>query len=101
KLATILVALALVPATAAAQQQETAPPGQRMTLRLPADYRGLSADDWKSYCLWAGELYSIGSAFCSRQQTQSTCTAVSGGRPIWVNKENDKFCDKNPSLTPQ
>ncbi len=24
-----------------------------------------------------------------------------GKRPIWVNKDNDKFCDKNPSTTPQ
>jgi hypothetical protein len=85
----------------AAAHQELTPTNQRLTVRMPPDYRGLSADDMKAYCLWAGELYSIGSAFCSRQQTLSTCTAVSGGRPIWVNKDNDKICDKNPSLTPQ
>jgi len=73
-----------------------------VTVRTPPDYRGLSPDDMKSFCFWAGQVYSIGSAFCTRQQTLTTCTAATGGaRPIWVNKENDKACDRNPSLTPQ
>jgi hypothetical protein len=98
RLLMIVSVMALLPGVAAAQQE---PSNQRPIVRIPPDYRGLSPEDMNAYCLWAGQLYSIGSAFCSRQQTQSTCTAVSGARPIWVNKENDKFCDRNPSLTPQ
>jgi hypothetical protein len=29
-----------------------------------------------------------------------TCTEWPGKRPIWVVKDNDKACDRNPSLTP-
>jgi hypothetical protein len=54
----------------------------------------------KQLLLLAGELFSIGAAFCSRQQTLTTCTEVAGRCPIWVSKENDKFCDRNSSLTP-
>src|SRR5262249_37194378 len=95
-MATILV---MIPLLAAAQQEPPVP--QRPMLRLTGDYVGLTAEDRNSYCFWAGQLYSIGTSFCSRQQTASTCTEVSGHRPVWTSKENDKFCDRNPSLTPQ
>ena len=98
----ICLALAMValPLWASAQQQEQAP-GQRVIVRTPPDYRGLSPDDLNALCFWAGQPYSVGSAFCSRQQTLTTCTAVSGERPKWISKDNDKLCDRNPSLTPQ
>ena len=88
----------MLPLAAAAQEQpSTAPPPK---LRLPGDYGWLTPEDRNSYCFWGGELYSIGAAFCSRQQTLTTCTEVAGRRPTWVSKENDKFCDRNSSLTP-
>jgi hypothetical protein len=96
----ILSVLALLPATVVAQQPEPQLQSQRPILKITGDY-GLSAEDKATYCFWSGQLYSIGSSFCTRQQTVSTCTATSGGRPIWVTKDNDKFCDRNPSLTPQ
>ena len=86
---------------AAAAQQEQQPAAQRPILRVTGDLAGLTPEDRASYCFWAGQLYSIGAAFCSRQQTLSTCTEVAGRRPTWVAKENDKFCDRNSSLTPQ
>jgi hypothetical protein len=89
--------LVMLPLVAAAQEQ---PAVQRPILRL-TDYAGLTAEDRASYCLWAGQLYSIGASFCSRQQTLSTCTEVAGRRPVWVTKENDKSCDRNSSQTPQ
>jgi hypothetical protein len=82
----------MVPMIAAAQ--ETVP-------RNAVSYRGLSADDMKAYCFWNGQLFSVGAAFCIRQASVATCTEEPGKRPIWVNKDNDKFCDKNPSTTPQ
>ena len=94
--AMILVMLPL----AVAAQQEPPTPSQRPLLRITGDYVGLTAEDRGSYCFWAGQLYSIGAAFCSCQQTLSTCTEVPGRRPVWTAKENDKFCDRNPSLTP-
>jgi hypothetical protein len=89
----------MMPLAAAAQQEP--PAVQRPILRLPVDYAGLSAEDRTYYCFWAGQLYSIGAAFCSRQQTHITCTEVPGRRPVWSAKENDKFCDRNTSQTPQ
>lgn len=94
----LLTAMILVMLPVAAAGQE--PAGQRQTLRITGN-PGLSAEDRGSYCLWAGQLYSIGASFCTRQQTLSTCSAISGRPPIWVIKENDKFCDKNLSQTPQ
>jgi len=82
----------MVPVIAAAQ--ETVP-------RNAVSYRGLSADDMKAYCFWNGQLFSVGATFCIRQASVATCTEEPGKRPIWVNKDNDKFCDKNPSTTPQ
>jgi hypothetical protein len=90
--------LIMLPVAATAQEQ---PAAQRPLLRITGDYAGLTAEDRTSYCFWSGQLYSIGAAFCSRQQTLSTCTEMSGRRPVWVAKENDKFCDRNGSLTPQ
>ncbi len=93
--------LGLLPLAVSAQQQQDQAPAQRLNVRIPPDYRGLTPEDMKSYCFWAGQPYSIGATFCSRQQTQTTCVAgASGGRPVWANKDNDKFCDRNPSLTP-
>jgi hypothetical protein len=91
--------LMMFPLAAAAQQEP--PAVQRPSLRITGDYVGLTAEDRTSYCFWAGQLYSIGASFCSRQQTLTTCTEVTGRRPAWTSKENDKFCDRNPSLTPQ
>jgi hypothetical protein len=82
----------MIPVIAAAQ--ETVP-------RNAVSYRGLSADDMKAYCFWNGQLFSVGATFCIRQASVATCTEEPGKRPIWVNKDNDKFCDKNPSTTPQ
>ncbi len=82
----------MIPAIATAQ--ETVP-------RNAVSYRGLSADDMKAYCFWNGQLFSVGATFCIRQASVATCTEDPGKRPIWVNKDNDKFCDKNPSTTPQ
>ena len=88
----------LLPIAATSQEQTVL---QRPVVRITGDYAGLTNEDRNSYCLWAGQLYSIGASFCSRQQTLTTCSEVAGRRPTWVAKENDKFCDKNPSLTPQ
>ena len=93
-----VIILLMLPVAASAQQE--APVVQRPTLRITGDYVGLTAEDRGSYCFWAGQLYSIGASFCSRQQTLTTCTEVAGRRPAWTSKENDKFCDRNPSLTP-
>jgi hypothetical protein len=96
-----LTALLVVMLPWSTAAQESQPPAQRQVLRITGDYAGLTNEDRSSYCLWAGQLYSIGAAFCSRQQTLTTCSEVAGRRPTWVAKENDKFCDRNPSLTPQ
>jgi hypothetical protein len=64
------------PLAAAAQEQPTT--AQRQKLRLTGDYGWLTLEDRNSYCFWGGELYSIGAAFCSRQQTLTTCTEVAG-----------------------
>jgi len=96
----ILVLAALMPLGAMAQQ-EPAQPGQRAIVRI-GGYSGLTPEDRANYCLWAGQLFSIGSSFCTRQQTMTTCTEIGTTRPpIWVNKDNDKNCDRNPSWTPQ
>jgi hypothetical protein len=96
----VLTAIVVVMFPMMAMAQDQAPPAQRPILRMTGDYSGLTAEDRTSYCFWAGQLYSIGAAFCSRQQTLTTCTEVAGRRPVWVNKENDKFCDRNASVTP-
>lgn len=96
----LMIVAALAPLGAAAQQE---PPQtmQRGIVRL-GGAGGLSPEERASYCLWAGQLYSIGASFCSRQQTMTTCTEGGGSRPpVWVNKDNDKNCDRNPSWTPQ
>ena len=90
--------LAMVPFAVAAQEPQQV---QRPILKIGGDYSGLTAEDRGTYCFWAGQLYSIGASFCSRQQTLATCTEVAGRRPVWVNKDNDKNCDRNPSTTPQ
>jgi hypothetical protein len=97
--ALITLVLLMLPLAAAAQEQP--PAAQRPILRITGDYAGLTAEDRTSYCFWAGQLYSIGAAFCSRQQTLSTCTAVGDRRPVWVTKDNDINCGGNLSLTPQ
>jgi hypothetical protein len=97
-----LTSIVLLMVPVAVMAQEPQPPGaQRPTLKVIGDYSGLTADDRNSYCLWAGQLYSIGASFCSRQQTLTTCTEVSGRRPAWVSKDNDKLCERNASFTPQ
>jgi hypothetical protein len=96
--------LLMLPLAAVAQPlaaQEPPPTAQRPILRITGDYTGLTVEDRLSYCFWAGQLYSIGAAFCSRQQTLSTCTEVAERRPVWVSKDNDKLCGGNLSLTPQ
>ena len=81
--------------TAAAQE----PLATSQILKGSSSYN-MRPEDWNSYCLWAGNLYSLGASFCARQSTLLTCTEWPGKRPIWVAKDNDKACDKNPSLTP-
>jgi hypothetical protein len=88
----------VLPWAATAQEQ---PAVQRPILKITGDPGGLTPEDRTAYCFWAGQLYSIGAAFCSRQQTLITCTEMPGRRPVWVAKENDKFCDRNTSPTPQ
>jgi hypothetical protein len=90
------VATIVLPLSVAAQQPE---PGQTV-LKVPRGYWDLTPDDKNSYCFWAGELFSLGASFCSRQQSTLTCSEWPGKRPIWVIKDNDKACDKNPSLAP-
>ena len=96
----LLTAIVVVMLPLAASAQDQTPAAQRPILRITGDLGNLTLEDRNSYCLWAGQLYSIGSAFCTRQQSLSTCTEVAGRRPVWVAKENDKFCDRNVSLTP-
>ena len=96
--ALIAMILGMLPLAAAAQEPSAA---QRPLVRITGEYAALTAEDRTYYCFWAGQLYSIGASFCSRQQTATTCTEVAGRRPTWVSKENDKFCDRNPSQTPQ
>ena len=95
-----LIAIVVVTLPLAAAAQEQSPTVQRPIVRITGDYAGLTLEDRNSYCFWGGELFSIGAAFCTRQQTLTTCTEATGRRPIWVSKENDKFCDRNSSLTP-
>ena len=59
----------------------------------------LTPEDKQAYCFWSGQIYSLGASFCSRQQSLLTCTEWPGKRPIWVIKDNDKNCDRNPSQT--
>jgi len=94
----LLIATVGLPLAAGAQPQQDQSPNQSVIKSPPV--WNLTPEDKQAYCFWAGQIYSIGSSFCTRQQTVSTCTATSGGRPIWVTKDNDKACDKNPSLTP-
>jgi hypothetical protein len=96
----LAIMVAITPFGAMAQQE---PPqaAQRGIVRLGGS-TNISAEDRAAYCLWAGQLYSIGASFCSRQQTMTTCTEAGTNRPpVWVNKDNDKNCDRNPSWTPQ
>ena len=93
----IALIAALLPLGALAQQQDQTP--SQGVLKVPPAYN-LTPEDKQQYCFWAGQLYSLGATFCSRQQSSLTCTEWPGKRPIWVIKDNDKACDKNPSLTP-
>jgi hypothetical protein len=98
-LATVVMAALVLPLGAAAQQPETAPGQNPTVLRVPPVWN-LTPDDKQAYCFWSGQIFSLGASFCSRQQSSLTCTEWPGKRPIWVIKDNDKACDKNPSLTP-
>jgi hypothetical protein len=64
-------------------------------------YRGLTPDDMKSYCFWNGQLFSLGASFCIRPSAVTVCAEKSGGRPIWVVKENEKSCERAPTSPPQ
>jgi hypothetical protein len=86
----------MLPLAVAAQEQPQGSQG----LKVPRDYWNLTPDDKTAYCFWAGDIYSLGASFCSRQSSSVTCTEWPGKRPIWVIKDNDKACEKNPSLTP-
>ena len=87
---------AMLPLGALGQQQQE--PSQSV-IKSPPSWT-LTPDDKQVYCFWAGEVFSLGASFCSRQQSSVTCTEWPGKRPIWVVKDNDKACDRNPSLTP-
>jgi hypothetical protein len=90
--------VAALPFGVAAQQQQDQAPTQNI-LKMPQAWN-LTPEDKQAYCFWGGELFSLGASFCSRQQSSMTCTEWPGKRPIWVVKDNDKACDRNPSLTP-
>ncbi len=92
----LAVATSVMPLGAVAQQDQA--PGQSV-IKAPPVW-SLTPEDKQAYCFWAGEVFSLGATFCSRQQSSVTCTEWPGKRPIWVIKDNDKACDKNPSLTP-
>jgi hypothetical protein len=96
----IALIVAALPLGAFAQQppQQDQGPSQGV-LKIPQTWN-LTPDDKQAYCFWGGQLYSLGASFCSRQQSSVTCTEWPGKRPIWIAKDNDKSCDKNPSLTP-
>jgi len=94
----IAIIIAALPLGALAQQQQDQAPNQSVLKMAPVF--NLTPEDKQQYCFWAGQLYSLGASFCSRQQSSLTCTDWPGKRPIWVVKDNDKACDKNPSLTP-
>jgi hypothetical protein len=94
----IALIIAALPLGAAVAQQQDQTPSQNV-LKLPLAYN-LTPEDKQSYCFWAGQLFSLGASFCARQQSSLTCTEWPGKRPIWVIKDNDKSCDRNPSLTP-
>ena len=64
-------------------------------------YRGLTPDDMKSYCFWNGQLFSFGASFGIRPSAVTICTENRGGRPSWVNKENEKACERAPTAPPQ
>ena len=89
--------IAALPLGALAQTQDQGT-GQGVIKSPPV--WNLTPEDKQQYCFWAGEVFSLGATFCSRQQSSVTCTDWPGKRPIWVIKDNDKACDKNPSLTP-
>jgi hypothetical protein len=82
----------LLPATVMAQDQS--PRNAR------SGYRGLTPEDMNAFCFWNGNLFSVGASFCYRQDSSTTCTESPGKRPIWVSKNNDKLCEKNPSVMP-
>ena len=92
----LTISTVMLPLGALAQQDQTS---NQNVLKMPPVWN-LTPDDKQAYCFWAGELFSLGSTFCARQQSSVTCTEWPGKRPIWVIKDNDKACDKNPSLTP-
>ena len=93
----IALIMAVVPLPALAQQQDQVP--SQNVLRMVPSFN-LTPEDKQSYCFWSGQVFSLGASFCARQQSSLTCTEWPGKRPIWVIKDNDKACDKNPSLTP-
>jgi hypothetical protein len=90
--------IGLSPGVFAQQQQQDQSPGASV-LKVPQIWN-LTPDDKQAYCFWSGQIYSLGASFCSRQQSLLTCTDWPGNRPIWVIKDNDKNCDRNPSLAP-
>jgi len=94
----IAFVIAALPLGAVAQQPQDQVPSQNV-LRIPPVW-SLTQDDKQAYCFWSGQLFSLGASFCSRQQSSQTCTEWPGKRPIWVTKDNDKSCDRNPSLAP-
>jgi len=92
----LTIAPLVLPLGAAAQQDQV--PSQNV-LKVPP-YWNLTPEDKQAYCFWSGQIFSLGASFCSRQQSSLTCTEWPVKRPIWVVKDNDKACDKNPSLSP-
>jgi hypothetical protein len=86
---------------AVAQDKERGEGAQKPVLKITGDYRGLTPEDRAAYCFWAGQIYSIGASFCFRQNSEMVCTAIAGNRPQWTTRDNEKLCDRNPSLTPQ
>ena len=102
RLALILTVLGLaIPLVTTAQEQKPSGAPRDGRGYDGRGYRGLSAEDLNAYCLWNGRLFSIGASFCYRADSSTTCTERASKRPQWVNNNNDKLCEKNPSTTPQ
>ncbi len=63
-------------------------------------FKGLSASDLKKYCIFADQLFSEGSVFCTAKHYAVVC----GKDGVWSSGSQEKldpaFCDANPSATP-
>ncbi len=63
-------------------------------------FKGLNASDLKKYCIFADQLFSEGSVFCTAKHYAIVCDKDG----VWTSGSQEKldpaFCDANPSVTP-